>query len=60
MLTGSRRAQLAERLERVFAEEWGRRYPGGKLSFIPGTHAWRDGYSRNFWGPLGVGRKVEW
>lgn len=34
MLTGSRRAQLAERLERVFAEEWGRWYPGRKLSFI--------------------------
>lgn len=35
MLTDSRRPQLAERLERVFAEESGRWYPGRKLSFIP-------------------------
>ena len=42
MLTGSRRAQLAERHERVFAE-LGRWYPGRKLSFVPrdaGVEGW--------------------
>ena len=41
----------------MYAE--GRGVVAGKETGPPGR-GWGDGYTGNFWGPLGVGQKAEW